>query len=270
MKKIIYLLTATIIIVSCKKTDSVVNTIPQTQPQQTYILPTKIVIIDANGTNTSSFSYNGNKLTTIVGINSNVSYTYTGNLVTKITATNTGSLVALNIEDFVYNADSTLSSITTYNENNASGQIVKTKSILRLTYNPNAVIIQRNSTIDINSGAETPDNFSIANTFTNGNISKKSNINFISPNTTEQTIEYDLKNSPYKNVLGYNRLFKERSNTNNLIKQTIVNTIFFNGQTIVTSDVYTRSYLYNNDNFPTEIKYFSNTGALNGTIQFTY
>jgi hypothetical protein len=268
MKKIIYLIAATIIIVSCKKTDSIVDTPPQ--PQQTYILPTKIVIIDANGTNTSSFSYSGNKLTTIVGATSNVAYTYTGNLVTKITTTNSAPFVALNIEDFIYNTDSTLSSVITYNENNSSGQIVKTKNVLRFTYNTNGTISQRNYTIDINSGAETPDNFSILNTFTNRNISKKNNIHYADLNTSELTLEYDTKNSPYQNLLGYNRLFKERSNVNNLLKQTTVNTIYFNGQTIVTSDVFTRTYVYNSDNFPTEIKYFSTSGALTATIQFTY
>jgi hypothetical protein len=271
MKNLIYLFAPAIILLSCKKTGTVEN-VENTVQQQTYILPKTIVQTDANGTNigTATFSYIGNKMVEYVGLTSKVAYTYTGNLVTKITTTNSAPFLFMSTEDYSYNTDSTLNSLVTYTEENSSGQLVKSKSIVRYTYNANGTVSQRNYSIDINTGAETPGSFSILNTFTNGNISKKNNVHYTDSNTSEQTLEYDTKNSPYENVLGYNRLFKERSNTNNLLKQTIVYTTYFNGQAIITSDVFTRAYVYNNDNFPTEIKYFSTTGVLTGTIQFTY
>jgi hypothetical protein len=270
MKKIIYILFATIIITSCKKTDSVVNTDTQPQPQQIYVLPTKITIIDVNGTNTSSFAYNGNKLVGIVGATSNVTYTYTGNLVSKITITNSGAISSLSTEDYSYNPDSTINSVVNYSEILIGGQLTKDKSITRFTYNTNGTVSQRAYSIDLNSGTETASNSTILNTFINNNISIKYTETAASFNITNQTLEYDLKNSPYKNILGYKRLFKERSNANNLLKQTNVFTTYFNGQTIMTTDVLTRTYVYNSDNFPTEIKYFSSTGTLTGTIQFAY
>ncbi len=269
MKKyFLYIITLALFIVSCKKNDPIVDVI--SPPIQNYILPKSITIINANGTFTSTFSYNGNKLVSIVGTSSIVSYTYTGNLVTKITSTNSAPNESLNIEDFVYNIDNTISSIATYYEYNNSGQTIKSKNIIRYIYNVNGTINQRNYNIDINNGLETPDNYSVDYTFTNGNITKGNNINYNSFNLREQIFEYDLKNSPYKNVLGYNKLFKERSNTNNLLKRILTDTIYFNGQTIVTSDIQTRTYVYNSDNFPTEIKNFNSSGTLLSTTQFTY
>jgi hypothetical protein len=266
MKKITCLLAPVIIMFSCKKTDPVVNTLPQ----QTYIVPSKIIVTDANGTNTATFSYNGNKLKELVSTAGKAAYTYTGNLLTKITTTNAAPSSDLGTEDYFYNTDTTLNSVITYTEYTIGGQLFKDKSILRFTYNSNGTVSQRNYNIDIASGVETADNYSILNTFTNGNVIKKNNIHYADFNTSVQTLEYDTKNSPYKNVLSYNRIFNEHSLANNLLKQTTVHTIYFNGQTITTSDVLTRAYVYNNDNFPTEIKYFSSTGVLSSTTQFIY
>jgi hypothetical protein len=266
MKKITCLLTSVIIMFSCKKTEPVVITLPK----QTYIVPSKIIVTDANGTNTATFSYNGNKLVEAVNASGKVTYTYTENLIKKITTTNSGSFTYMGTEEYFYNSDTTLNSVISYSEYNIGGQPVKEKSILRFTYNSNGTVSQRNYTIDVISGAETPDNYSILNTFTNGNVIKKNNIHYADFNTSVQTLEYDTKNSPYKNVLGYNRIFNVHSLANNLLKQTTVNTIYFNGQTITTSDVLTRAYVYNNDNFPAEIKYFSSAGVLSSTTQFIY
>ena len=83
------------------------------------------------------------------------------------------------------------------------------------------------------------------------------------PNTT-YTYEYDSKKNPNTNIDGVKLLTgaEESASVNNVVKIT--------GTSATSSYVSTFTYVYNNNNFPTEKKQFNDKGTLTETAQITY
>ena len=79
------------------------------------------------------------------------------------------------------------------------------------------------------------------------------------------TYEYDAKNNPFKNVVGFNLFVndEEGAYVNNIVKRTYSNS---NSTGTYTN---TYEYKYNAEGFPTEQKDFYN-GASRGTTTYTY
>jgi hypothetical protein len=270
MKKIIYLFATTaLFFVSCKKDDAAVET-----PTTTYILPKKLTNTDVSGgSETITFTYDGNKLLQLTSGVFKMVWTYTGNLVTKNETYSNGVRVdESNV--FTYENDKLKTVLNTY-ESTSNGQITINKRKTNFTYNSDGTITEQYYSVDNVTGTETLLNSPTTITFANGNIAKSTNTQIYTASDSYKSIydyEFDTKNAPFKNVLGFNKLIDQDffSNVNNTIKETNTSINTSNGIPTTYTSFTVNEYKYNADNYPIEVKYYNTNGALQTTSVITY
>jgi len=190
MKKITCLLAvATLLFTSCSSSDDTDN-------NSNVVLPTKFVQTYPSGQiYGGTVEYDGNKLKKITDIEDNKEYSlyfYTGDLITKIESYYDGNL------DY----------LTTY-EYNTNKQLVKeietdiaAKKVDMLTtyvYNANQTVSEKRIEY---SSSNTEYITNKTYTLVNGEISK------IVTDDAIETYIYDSKNSPFKNVLGFDKIYE--------------------------------------------------------------
>ncbi|MBL0014269.1 MAG: hypothetical protein IPP30_11390 [Flavobacterium sp.] len=233
MKKILILLFFTIALASCSSgSDS-------DSSSSTGVLLTKIVLESESGTRTTTYVYNGNKMNTISN-GSTVSYFYySGNLVS-------------NIESFYNNQ---LMSVFTFDYNNA-GKLVQSKLesfsndlVIRDTF-----IYNDDNTISVNEYGTFeggPETLQTQKYF----LDSEGEIIRIEKNdgsgTAVSLYTYDTKNNPFKNVLGFDKLFNIMSLG---IKHNTVTTLEtdFDGSTISSTE---KKIIYNAQDYPVTMQY---------------
>jgi hypothetical protein len=281
MKKMITLLSITLLaLASCSKEDSKSTT---TTPE-TFILPKKIVSTKDGGTSsTSIITYNGNKIIEYSeGIYTGV-YTYTGNLITK----EVSSEGPENINEISYTYENNklknfIEIETNTNATTGEKKIFKTKTVIIESADSNT-ITEEHYKIDIATGLETKEDRKTVKTFSNGNlitevntstsVSNDSNGVVTSINTITTTYEYDTKNYFLKNVLGFDKLYRNES-SNNLIKETSQLQSTRNGIANPPSLLGVRNYIYKYDTngYPIEkmYTYLSNIDLKTTTTQYFY
>lgn len=198
---------------------------------------------DAPGDNDSStIIYDGNKIVSAsYTANDKEVYTYTGNLITKI-------------EDFAEEGNISSKNEITYENGKlkidvlteiASDRTYISKRVY--TYNANGTISFINYSVDPTTKVETKSSEGIL-TFVNGNLTNKTE-NFESYTYTK-TYEYDAKNNPFKNILGFNLLIDNETSAslNNVTKLT---TVYKRGEEI-TTNIFNSVYEYNDKAYPTK------------------
>jgi len=186
MKKLIYLLSAIFfVLVSCSNDDS--STLGNTNPNEVLLQRTVTKSasnhssLDVNGMMTTLWVYNGKKLAytqTSRGVKTN--YFYTGNLITRIVKTEgTSSISSI----YAYDDTERLASITTNGVVTAS-----------FTYNLDGTvtILHSGNTEHIS--------------FSDGEVSKIVTNHADSFSTTHE-YTYDDKNSPTKNIIGFDKIY---------------------------------------------------------------
>ncbi len=274
---------------SCSKDEQTPVPVVTETPTSNLILPKKIVLSGgSDGTTTITLTYKGNK---IVEINYSEGtkeiYTYTGDLITK-TETYEGKTLT---DQSIYNyTNNKLTNVTTTENSidNSTGMVKIYKSKDVYIYNTDETILNERYTIDNVTGAETKDSNSDLKTFANGNLVKEvssSSYTYFNgiENVTSATIrtttyEYDTKNNPIKNILGFNKLLFSGSNTNNTIKKTTISKTTTNGVDEPSSpaDVSDYEFRYNENGYPKEEKnsyvVFDNNQAIvkTRTTQYFY
>lgn len=241
MKKVALVLSVLIFaFVSCSKND-----VPQSD-QSATILPKRMVVVDANYPENMIFTYIGNKIATVTNSDgSKATYTYTGNLITKIENFDSNNAL-LSTVDFSYtNGKVSLRLIKGF----GFTSIHKTDYI----YNTDGTVTEKNSTLNTTTNSTTQEG-STKNTYANGNLLKKEET--VGTITFITTYEYDTKNNPVKNIEGMM-----------LIGMGMVNNVITSSSltgTNTTPTVYTTTYTYDANGFPTESK------ASNRTTQYFY
>ncbi|WP_310556780.1 hypothetical protein [Flavobacterium sp.] len=257
MKKIILLLSLTIIATtSCSKSD---DTVPVAT---TGNLAKRIVYFNvlSNGTietETIDLSYNGNKLNKITYADGGKEvYTYTGNNITKTETFGTDGLLD-ETKTFTYVNNVLIYSLIA---EVGSPSNYKTDYVL----NTDGTITETQSSIDNQTGTVTV-NSSYEKTYTNGNL-VRSELLGVPSFTIVESYEYDTKNNPLKNILGFDKI--EFIGSNNQTKETAVTTVTFNGGS-TTTDIRTTQYVYNANGYPTEEKRYQNN-VLDETVVYTY
>jgi hypothetical protein len=260
---------------SCSKDDSPA---PEPTPTPALVLLKKAINTNGNYNTTSTITYNGNK---IVEINSTrtgqdsgtgkIVFTYTGDLITKVTEYNNG--VLSDQTDYTYENNK----LKSYVLIEGGGQY-KSKGVY--IYNPDGTVTRESYSIDIATGVETNNDRDKVMTFANGNLVKEVEISnyydsngvLVSTSKYTETYEYDTKNSPFKNILGFNIYFDdpyEMTQTNNMIKRTVLQESINNGQAQEPSTyIYTRTYEYNSNGYP--IKEEGDVKSDSGITQFFY
>jgi hypothetical protein len=285
MKKTIYFLSVILLgITSCSKSDNPVSA-NATSPSD-FVFPRKIAITMAIGNVIETNNvFNGNKIvesTTRNGFENKMVktvYTYTGNLITKKSVGNSY------ITDYNYENGKLKSAVISYLTESGGQFVLYSKSKFLCTYNADGSILKELFHIDINTGVEVKDKLYSIITLMNGAIVKQvypsSTIN--STGNSTYTYEFDNKNNPYKNVLGFNELildnvYKFSSPTiNNLTKSTLVikETFLPSGPTNSYTEIYSHQYVYNDFGFVIEDKELvdrtANQGSgLTSTTRYTY
>lgn len=204
MKKSILVALAAISFVACNNDDDNVSS-------SNAILPVKLVSTNVQDkeTSTVSFSYNGDKLSTITGTygseNNKMTFEYTGDLITKVT-----SVDGTDKDETVYTYTNGKLTSSVLNGSESNGTYINTAST-NYTYNSDGTV----AATEIQKHTKPSDpTFNYTNTInyiytiTNGQITKKIVTYISTPNNHVETASYtyDTKNSVFKNVRGFNAL----------------------------------------------------------------
>ncbi|MGA9636930.1 hypothetical protein [Flavobacterium sp.] len=269
MKRIIALLSFIVLtFTSCTSNDET------SQNHDTSILPKTIIYSEGANSDTTTLSYNGNKIQEITHASGYKSiYTYTDDLITNVTSYKGPTID--NTHDYTYE-NGKLTSDLNVNYSQNTTQTYKLKSVF--THNNDGTILEERYNVDSKTGAETKNGNSEMYTFTNGNLTKQISTSTstyfdgIKSTTTTYTytyiFEYDDKNNPSINILGLNKIeFFDNASKNN-INKIIITERTTNG--VVTSSEPTVIYYttsYNDTNFLTESNHTDSDGN-NNTIEY--
>ncbi len=250
MKKLALAFSALLLILSsCSSSDS-------SSSSTTDVLPKKSIYTDDDGTYTTLFTYNGNKIVTAISDDdTSIEFTYTGDLITKIE----------------YFEGSTLDQTDTYTYN-SSNQLV---TFLRITYlddygDRTTYVYNSDGTISFTdySGDSTSQTMVDRNgkIFFENNELVKTEFYIGSSSTLFNTLTYtyDTKNNPFKNVTGFDKTGYDEGYTQGVNRNilTILGTAF-------NSDDATYDYTYNSSNYPTNVlETFTFSGMTTSTQYF--
>jgi hypothetical protein len=237
MKKFLYLFSSTILVLtSCSKDEN--NSEPVTPILVKKIINTYYV----NDIETLTYKYDGNKIVSESSDGGFVAnYTYTGNVITKI-------------EERVDNKFQS-SMEYTYNDSKVATAVLKRNYGGTIsdsyTYNTNGTVSYKRSYDGVI--------YTGVLTIVNGNIVKNEVFQNGSLSSTH-TYEYDTKNNPFKNVLGFNLLLDHDEDTFSTNNKTKDNTHNSNLEL---------TFKYDSNNFPIEKKknYGSDSGNSSGSLK---
>ena len=235
------------------------STLPKTI---SYIYPSPQ--LGTNNKNTAS--YNGNKLISLVSEDSKKVFTYEGDVIVK-----------QEVFDVDGNGKELKSAEVSYTYENGKLKTKVTREDFTVeypngyyidkvvfTHTSNEVISYVNYSVNKDTKAETK-NSEGKLTYKDENLVKDEQK--FSAVTETWVYEYDTKNNPLKNILGFNLLLNEIDGfaKNNVVKTTKTSSEFPNAA------VYATSYLYNNNNYPTRNTSFDGGGKnIEFEIEYTY
>ncbi|MBL0014270.1 MAG: hypothetical protein IPP30_11395 [Flavobacterium sp.] len=226
------------------------------------VLVKKITFTDADNTVGSiTYFYSGDKLNYLIDEDGNkTNFIYQGNLLIE--------------EDTYFGTSSTLIEKTTYDYNNSSKLITYVNVDLlsdtgsRITYSHNS-----NGTIDYQEYIGSQDVQD--ELYSSGTLTSTSRIeNSTNPITQEPQIftggfTYDNKNNPFKNVIGYDKIYFSDSD----MALNYVNNVLERTDQIDSDPPYileTLTYTYNTANYPTKIVHRGQSGEIEYTEDIIY
>ncbi|AYN03307.1 hypothetical protein [Flavobacterium sp. 140616W15] len=255
MKKILFLFSAiSLVLASCSSSDdNNDNNDKPTVDDTVLILPQTEKYTSASHpeeNNITTYTYNGNKIVSVDYSEGNkTTFTYTGNVITKSEYFENNILMETTTLTYENNKLKSYLKVPT----TASSSRVRTD----YTYNTDGTITSLRILIDPITQVETIDLTSVLTLDTRGNIIKIVFDDYV------DVAEYDTKNNPFKNILGYTLLLdaeifdQDVNSGNNLTKTTGEK----NG---ITVEIATYENSYNNNDFLT--KQVSN----GETFEYTY
>lgn len=246
MKKNILLLSVVALLTSCSGDDN------STVDPNGILL--KKVIYNGAEILTEEYTYNGNKIVKMVSSEGELeNYTYTGNLISKSEYFEDGVL-----------------SVTNYYEYNSDNQLIRyieleggTGYKETYSYNGDGTISVVEYTGDLVS--QTTVQGTAVLYIQNDEIIKKTESH--SGGVDEDTYTYDSTNSPFKNVLGYDKIMISSSFVEEGISHNVLTHLFTS--TGNPTDEFSYSYTFNSDNFPTNAIETDGSGNIN-TRQYFY
>ncbi|MEL1243457.1 hypothetical protein AAEO56_04220 [Flavobacterium sp. DGU11] len=228
------------------------------------VLLKKTIETSQEGTLTTTFTYDGNKLMREdYSDGGYLEYSYTNGHLADMKYYDAGNLLT-DKDIFTYNSNGKLATYVEYHYPLEEGdEIWVEKSVY--TYNPDGTISFKSFQGDEVSQTE-PWYADATINLVNGNI-----ISLMSTNAGQTTIcTYDTKNSPYKNTVDFDAMALAFLNSDQMTESGINNVLTFDlGNGDVTESI---TYTYNSDNYPvTSDKTTSYFGAESHTnIQYFY
>ncbi|WP_343705810.1 hypothetical protein [Flavobacterium sp.] len=251
MKKILCLLSAVaFVFASCSKDDS--------SDSASSILVKKITEFENGSPIIRTVQYNGNKVVSMTEEDgSQRKFTYIGNQIAKIEEFDVDGLPDGSI---VYGYTNGL--MTSYVEKYDDLYNHKTK----YTHNNDGTVSYEQFKVNIETGIEEKYGQTGTLTFRDGNLIKaeRSSSNF----TSVEVYEYDAKNSPLKNIVGWNLLLDDESANNNITQRTYTSGSGDN----IHIDITTYTYKYDANGYPTErVTKFPNGDSFETeTVEYEY
>lgn len=239
MKNVVYVLVITFLVILIQSCSSSDNATTNNNPPFVGVKLTSIQY--PNGT-VETFTYNGNQLDRVTKSSGTYrKYTYQGSLVSKMEFCSSTNQV-VSIVEFTYNGINLIKQ----KEYATDGSYLKE---INYTHNGNSTInvnmVLYNGTTLIDSGQY---KFFIN---AQGNRYKVEDLN--SSDITNYT--YDSKNTPYKNIIGYDLLLFEYNNVTQSTSSTIT---------------VTKTLQYNSQDYPTSVSQVNAPGGNMGTVTYSY
>ncbi|RYJ39575.1 hypothetical protein NU08_1244 [Flavobacterium anhuiense] len=265
MKKLLCLFGAlALVLASCSSDDN---------KEESAILPKTIKyssVAYPSENSTRVATYNGTKIVSIKDETGRTDYTYDGNLVVKETNydTESGKDIISDVTTYKY----TNGKLTEYTYAEAfSTAFPNGEYNSRIVFTHNADGTVTRERYNINGNTETKSNYSEVLTFANGNLVKSVQTDSQSGSVFTAQYEYDNKNSPYKNITGFNFLIDHSegegsvySSVNNIVKYTA-------SYSNETPNVYKSEIVYDANNFPSKITNFKRDGITAAeSYEYTY
>ncbi|MES2576563.1 hypothetical protein [Flavobacterium sp. ZE23DGlu08] len=203
----------------------------------------KVVETSENGTSeTTVYTYNGTEIVSIDGVQKRTDFTYTDGLITKTVILNKTNQLSETIE-YSY----------------LVGKLVEVESLgnYRINYihNTDKTVSYERFRI---SGNQQVKEFHGTLYFENENLIKNERISDTMPvgitSSESITFDYDAKNNPLYNVLGYKNLLDhmETISSNNSLINTVIATTTNGDQVLSVANFYKSSFKYDSENYPTE------------------
>lgn len=266
MKAIFKIILLLLVITSCSNSDNDIN--------PNGLLLRKIIYDDAE----STIFYNGIRIertevvetmTTNNSVYENFFY-YTGDLITKIEYYDGATLSS--VTRYQYDGKGNPISLIDYNYyNNTSEKVI-------LTYNPDGTLtynLYKGNLVSQNNISSRQSNA----TLTNGEITSLNEVDKTysgSPSNKTYTLTYDNKNTPFKNILGIEKIllidldFWWFGINQNNIKEITIDNLSGESYTSMIADIQ-----YNSNNFPINIEYtyknaYDDTSISTYNVQFFY
>lgn len=260
-KNLFYFLAVTLPILTSCSNDTVVST-----SKLEIILP-KTVKYSSTGSslvNSFDFTYSGNKIKSITGLNERTDYTYEGDFIVKEVKYNTQSGSDVKKEEYSYAYENNKLVSTAYSKNFTAkypNGSYKERSVYTYDADGNAVMKKYYKDLEFFEAEKLGDVELERNidqlTFVNGNLTKRvsviswgSYINYSDTDTMEYLYEYDVNNTPFKNILGFDLLMKDVF-VNNAVKTTM-SSVLWNGN-YLNSNSSNIEYIYNEEGYPVKV-----------------
>ncbi|RXM48617.1 hypothetical protein [Flavobacterium sp. YO12] len=254
MKKLLCFFGAlALILTSCSSDDS---------QEGSAILPKTIKYSDIefpSDNSTYISTYNGNKIVSTKDEAGRTDYTYDGNLLVKEINydTESGKDITSDITTYKYTNGKLTES--TYAEG-FSTAFPNGEYNSRIVFTHNADGTVKRERYNINGTVEKKSIYSEVLTFANGNLVKSVQTDSETGSVFTAQYEYDDKNSPYKNIAGFNLLIDHSegegsiSSVNNVVKYTA-------SYTNEKARVYKREIVYDANNYPSKITNYKSDGT---------
>nr|WP_315162464.1 hypothetical protein [uncultured Flavobacterium sp.] len=203
----------------------------------------KVVETSENGTSeTTVYTYNGTEIVSIDGAEKRTDFTYTDGLITKTVILNKTNQLSETIEySYLVSKLVEVESLGNYRINYIHNTD-KTVSYERFRISGNQQVKEFHGTLY----------------FENENLIKNERILDTMPvgitSSESITFDYDAKNNPLYNVLGYKNLLDhmETISSNNSLINTVIATTTNGDQVLSVANFYKSSFKYDSENYPTE------------------
>lgn len=250
MKKLLFLISI-LFFTACSSDDD-------NKANSETILVTKIVeTYEGNGTTdtyTTYLNYDGSKLVgqTFDIPNSNAAVTYTGNLITKIEYFYNSNLAQEVL--YAYDSSERLINFKRYEYGGSNDFGVNVDYV----YNSDGTVSYEKESGNLPT--LNPSSTGVINFNTDGSVST-----IVASNGYTYTYTYDTKNSPFKNIMGIDKLIFEDDEASNFILHNFLTRIEDSGFSTTTTNY---SYTYNSNNYPTQL--LQDDGSSIKTKQYFY
>ena len=212
-------------------------------------------------------TYNGNKIVSAKNEETRTVFTYDGNVIVKEIQYD---LIGDKIMETSYSyTGGKLTSLLYARNFTSEYPFGEYKGRYVYTYNIDGTIKKETYSINATTGIETNNDYTETFIFQNGNLIKLIAVDAMTSIVSTRTsiYEFDSKNNPFKNVLGYNLLLDQGySNANNLIKHT-----YSYSEAESTVSINETVYEYDAKGYPTKQTYYQEDGVTVGEIrEYTY